>query len=163
MMKNMSERPLKGASGVIREGIMEDEKGFVIKDRRRFDDTGDTRPESPREEPPAKPQEPKPEAKAAETSQDEKAQEASTEQPFPELNFSTFVFSLGTSAMFHFGDFPDPATKKAERNLEAAKQTIDILGILKDKTKGNLNDEEGRLLESLLYELRMRYVRETAK
>jgi Domain of unknown function (DUF1844) len=145
---------------------MEDEKqekGFVIKDRRRFDDSGETRPETPREEPPAKPQEPKPEAKAAEPHEDEKAQGASTEQPFPELNFSTFVFSLGTSAMYHFGDFPDPVTKKAERNLEAAKQTIDILAILKDKTKGNLSDDEERLLESLLYELRMRYVRETGK
>jgi hypothetical protein len=144
---------------------MEDEKqekGFVIKDRRRFDDSGEAKPESPREEA-AKPQEPKPDATAAEPRQDEKAQEASTEQPFPELNFATFVFSLGTSAMYHFGDFPDPVTKKAERNLEAAKQTIDILGILKEKTKGNLNDDEERLLESLLYELRMRYVRETAK
>jgi hypothetical protein len=142
---------------------MEDEKGFVIKDRRRFDDSGEARPETPREQAPAKPQESKPEAQAAEPRQDEKAQGTSTEQSFPELNFSTFVFSLGTSAMYHFGDFPDPVTKKAERNLEAAKQTIDILGILKDKTKGNLNDEEDRLLESLLYELRMRYVRETAK
>jgi len=79
------------------------------------------------------------------------------------MTFSTFVFSLGTSAMVHFGDFPDPVTKKAERNLEAAKQTIDILGILKDKTKGNLSDDEERLLESLLYELRMRYVRESGK
>jgi hypothetical protein len=142
---------------------MEDEKGFVIKDRRRFDDSGEAKPETPREEAAAKPQEPKPEAKAAETRQDEKAQKASTVQPFPELNFSTFVFSLGTSAMYHFGDFPDPATQKTERNLEAAKQTIDILGILKEKTRGNLNDEEERLLESLLYELRMRYVRETGK
>ena len=134
---------------------MEDEKGFVIKDRRRFDDTGDARPETP--------QEPKPDAKTAEARQEEKTQETGTEQSFPELNFTTFVFSLGTSAMYHFGDFPDPVTKKAERNLEAAKQTIDILGILKDKTKGNLNDEEDRLLESLLYELRMRYVKETAE
>ncbi len=142
---------------------MEDEKGFIIKDRRRFDDTGDVRPESPREEAAAKPQEPKPEAKTTEPRQEEKTQETGTEQSFPELNFATFVFSLGTSAMYHFGDFPDPATKKTERNLEAAKQTIDILGILKEKTKDNLNDEEDRLLESLLYELRMRYVRETAK
>lgn len=145
---------------------MEDEKqekGFVIKDRRRFDDTGDARPETHREEAAAKPQEPKPEAKTAEPRQEEKTQEAGTEQSFPELNFSTFVFSLGTSAMYHFGDFPDPATKKAERNLEAAKQTIDILAILKEKTRGNLTDDEDRLLESLLYELRMRYVRETAK
>jgi hypothetical protein len=142
---------------------MEDEKGFVIKDRRRFDDSGEAKPESPREEAADKPKEPTPEAKTAEPRTDEPKQQEQVEAPFPELNFSTFVFSLGTSAMFHFGDFPDPATKKAERNLEAAKQTIDILGILKDKTKGNLNDEEGRLLESLLYELRMRYVRETAK
>jgi hypothetical protein len=142
---------------------MEDEKGFVIKDRRRFDDSGEARPETPREETPAKPQEPRPEAQAAEPRQDEKAQGAPEGQPFPELNFSTFVFSLGTSAMYHFGDFPDPVTKKAERNLEAAKQTIDILAILKDKTKGNLGEDEEKLLESLLYELRMRYVRETVK
>ena len=145
---------------------MEDEKqekGFVIKDRRRFDDTGDTRPESPREEPPAKPQEPTPDAKTAEPRTDEPKQQEQTEATFPELNFSTFVFSLGTSAMYHFGDFPDPATRKAERNLEAAKQTIDSLAILQAKTKGNLSDDEERLLDSLLYELRMRYVRETAK
>jgi hypothetical protein len=142
---------------------MEDEKGFIIKDRRRFDDSGEARPETPREQAPAKPQESKPEAQAAEPRQDEKAQGTSTEQSFPELNFSTFVFSLGTSAMYHFGDFPDPVTKKAERNLEAAKQTIDILAILKDKTKANLSEDEERLLESLLYELRMRYVRETVK
>jgi len=145
---------------------MEDEKqekGFVIKDRRRFDDTGDVRPETPREEAAAKPQEPKPEAKTAEPRSEEPKQQAQADAPFPDLNFATFVFSLGTSAMYHFGDFPDPVSKKAERNLEAAKQTIDILGILKDKTKGNLSDDEDRLLESLLYELRMRYVRETTK
>jgi hypothetical protein len=142
---------------------MEDEKGFVIKDRRRFDDSGEARSETPQGEAAAKPQEPKPEPKAAEPRTDEPKQQAQAEATFPELNFATFVFSLGTSAMVHFGDFPDPVTKKAERNLEAAKQTIDILGILKDKTKGNLSEDEDRLLESLLYELRMRYVRETAK
>ena len=138
---------------------MEDEKGFVIKDRRRFDDTGEARPDVPKEEA-AKTQEPKPEARDAEPRIDPSAQQAQEEASFPDLNFSTFVFSLGTSAMYHFGDFPDPVTKKAERNLEAAKQTIDILGILQDKTKGNLSEDEERLLESLLYELRMRYVRE---
>jgi hypothetical protein len=142
---------------------MEDEKGFVIKDRRRFDESGEARPEQPREEPTAKPQEPKPEARATEPRQGEKAQGAATEQSFPELNFSTFVFSLGTSAMYHFGDIPDPVTKKAERNLEAVKQTIDILAILQEKTKGNLIEDEERLLESLLYELRMRFVRESGK
>ncbi len=142
---------------------MEDEKGFVIKDRRRFDDSGEAKPEAPREAAADKPKEPTPEAKTAEPRTDEPKQQEQTEANFPELNFSTFVFSLGTSAMYHFGDFPDPATKKADRNLEAAKQTIDILAILQAKTKGNLSDDEERLLDSLLYELRMRYVRETAK
>ena len=136
------------------------EKGFVIKDRRRFDDSGEARPQTPGEEPAPKPQEPKPEAKDAGPRAERPAGPEQEETTFPDLNFSTFVFSLGTSAMYHFGDFPDPVTKKAERNLEAAKQTIDILGILKDKTKGNLSEDEERLLESLLYELRMRYVRE---
>jgi len=142
---------------------MEDEKGFIIKDRRRFDDSGEVKPEAPLEEAAAKPKKPTPEAKAAEPKADEPRQDKEAESSFPELDFSTFVFSLGTSAMYHFGDFPDPATKKAERNLEAAKQTIDILAILQAKTKGNLSDDEERLLDSLLYELRMRYVRETAK
>jgi hypothetical protein len=142
---------------------MEDEKGFIIKDRRRFDDSGEIKQETPREEAAAKPKEPTQEAKTAEPRTDEPEQQEQAEATFPELNFSTFVFSLGTSAMYHFGDFPDPATKKAERNLEAAKQTIDILAILQAKTKGNLNDDEERLIDSLLYELRMRYVRETAK
>lgn len=135
------------------------EKGFVIKDRRRFDDSGEARPEPPKEEA-SRPQEPNAEAKEAEPRAGKPGKPAEEEASFPDLNFSTFVFSLGTSAMYHFGDFPDPVTKKAERNLEAAKQTIDILGILQDKTKGNLSEDEERLLESLLYELRMRYVRE---
>lgn len=135
------------------------EKGFVIKDRRRFDDAGEARPDAQKEKT-AGPRQPNVEAKEAEPREEKPAGQAQDEASFPDLNFSTFVFSLGTSAMYHFGDFPDPVTKKAERNLEAAKQTIDILGILKDKTKGNLGDDEERLLESLLYELRMRYVRE---
>ena len=138
---------------------MEDEKGFIIKDRRRFDDSGEARPEVPKEEA-ASPQEPEAEAAQTEPRTEKPAGQDRDEASFPDLNFSTFVFSLGTSAMYHFGDFPDPVTKKAERNLEAAKQTIDILGMLQDKTKGNLSDDEERLLESLLYELRMRYVRE---
>ena len=59
-----------------------------------------------------------------------------------------------------FRDFPDPVTKEAKRNLVAAKQTIDILNILEAKTKGNLDEDEKQLMEGILYELRMRYVKE---
>jgi hypothetical protein len=78
--------------------------------------------------------------------------------PLPEINFASFIISLSSSALFHFGEIPDPATNQKQRNLPLAKQTIDILGLLKEKTKGNLDREENQLLESLLYDLRMRYV-----
>ena len=76
------------------------------------------------------------------------------------MNFASFIFSLSTTAMYHFGDFPDPVTKEGRRNLPAAKQTIDILSILKTKTEGNLDEREKEMLDGVLYELRMRYVKE---
>jgi hypothetical protein len=69
---------------------------------------------------------------------------------------------LSTSALFHFGDFPDPEGGKTEKNLPAAKQTIDILDMLNEKTKGNLNENENNLIQGALYELKMRYVKEKA-
>ncbi|MDO9585271.1 MAG: DUF1844 domain-containing protein, partial [Syntrophales bacterium] len=77
-----------------------------------------------------------------------------------EVNFSNFLISLSTSALFHFGDFPDPETQKAEKNLPAAKQIIDTLSMLKNKTEGNLDENEKNFLDGVLYELRMRYIKE---
>lgn len=74
------------------------------------------------------------------------------------LDFATFVVSLGESAWVHLGLVPNPMTGEKSVEMAAAKQTIDILGILEDKTKGNLNDEEEKLLSSLLYTLRMHFV-----
>lgn len=132
------------------------EKGFVIKDRRLFDESGSVRKE---EEAAAEKQ---PETTADEPDiPPETTDSPETEGgPFPEINFTSFIFSLSTTAMYHFGDFPDPVTKKGDRNLPAAKQTIDILSILKAKTEGNLDEDEKQLLEKLLFELRMRYVKE---
>jgi hypothetical protein len=67
---------------------------------------------------------------------------------------------LSTTVMFHFGDFPDPVSQKAERNLAAAKQTIDILGMIRSKTEGNLDENEKSLMDGILFELRMRYIKE---
>ncbi|MBU1744955.1 MAG: DUF1844 domain-containing protein [Proteobacteria bacterium] len=82
------------------------------------------------------------------------------DSPLPEINFAGFIFSLSTTAMYHFGDFPDPVTKESQRNLPAAKQTIDILSILKTKTEGNLDEQEKQMLDGILYELRMRFIKE---
>jgi len=79
----------------------------------------------------------------------------------PEITFSSFILSLSSSALFHFGEIPDPVTNKKQKNIELAKQTIDILGLLEKKTAGNLEKDEAVLLENLLYDLRMRYVNET--
>jgi hypothetical protein len=77
----------------------------------------------------------------------------------PRIDFSTFVLSLSTSALCHLGLVEDPQTgRKGEADLPLASQTIDTLAVLEEKTRGNLDDEERRLLESLLYELRMRFV-----
>jgi Domain of unknown function (DUF1844) len=63
----------------------------------------------------------------------------------------------------HLGDIPNPTTQQREKDLPAAKQMIDLLGILEDKTKGNLASDEERLLRQLLLDLRLRYVRETGR
>ena len=76
----------------------------------------------------------------------------------PQLTFTAFVLSLATSAAMHFGDLPDATGAHPEPNLEGAAQMIEILGLLEEKTKGNLTLEERGLLEQVLYELRMRFV-----
>jgi hypothetical protein len=136
------------------------EKGFVIKDRRHFDESGSARGDdmvpTAEEKPPTTEEETK-------APQDEAGAPDSDDSPLPEVNFASFIFSLSTSAMYHFGDFPDPVTKEGKRNLPAAKQTIDILSILRTKTEGNLDENERELLDGVLYELRMRFVKEMAK
>jgi hypothetical protein len=75
------------------------------------------------------------------------------------LSFAQFIISLGTTAAVHFGDLPDPVTgEQGEPNLIAASQMIDLLTLLQDKTRGNLDPAEAKLLDDLLFDLRMRFV-----
>jgi len=77
----------------------------------------------------------------------------------PKVDFSTFVLSLGTTALYQMGLAPDPASGESrEADLLAARQTVDTLEMLREKTRGNLEEEERNLIDSLLYELRMRFV-----
>ena len=82
--------------------------------------------------------------------------------PLPELDFAMFVLSLTHSAWVHLGDAPNPADGQRETNLAMARQTIDLLSLLQEKTRGNLSGDEERVLIQALYDLRMRYV-EVAK
>jgi hypothetical protein len=76
----------------------------------------------------------------------------------PPADFSTFILSLGSSALIHLGDLEPPGEDAKRRDLPMAKHTIDLLTLLRQKTKSNLTPEEDKLLESLLYDLRLRYV-----
>lgn len=122
-------------------------EGFVIKDR-RFSEEPDTKT---KEEP-----------ASVKTEEAKETAGKASEEPadYPPVNFTNFVISLSTSALFHFGDFPEHEGGKAEKNLPAAKQTIDILDMLQKKTAGNLDPNEASLIEGVLYELKMRYVKE---
>ena len=81
-------------------------------------------------------------------------------EPF-QIDFSTFIMSLTSSAFYHLGDMPDPSTGKKEVNLPAVQQTIDMLIMLREKTKGNLKEDEEKLIEQLIYELQVKYVAKT--
>ena len=83
---------------------------------------------------------------------------SSSGERLPDIDFGTCVLSLSSSALMHLGLTPNAETGTVIKNLPMAKQTIDILGMLQEKTKGNLTNEEDRLLSELLYDLRLKYV-----
>ena len=130
-----------------------EDKGYTVKDRRYLHLS---------EEEKAKIREEEAAQKAAPEAQEAagEASAAAGEVPLPELTFSTFIFSLGTSAFTHLGAIPDPQTGQTQKDLILAKQTIDLLGLLREKTRNNLTAEEENLFDSLLYDLRMKYIQE---
>lgn len=89
--------------------------------------------------------------------QDRGASTAAREEP-PEARFDLFLSGLAMEALIALGEMPHPATRKQAANLPQAKYLIDVLGLLDEKTKGNLSVEEAKLLKDALYQLRMRYL-----
>lgn len=75
-----------------------------------------------------------------------------------QLTFSTFILSLSTSALVNLGELPDPLNNEKDVNLPLAKQTIGLIEMLMEKTKGNLTEDENRLIEGILYDLRLKYI-----
>jgi len=127
----------------------EEEKSFVIRDRRFT-----AQKESAEEPKPKKEEEGTGEPPPREDVLQEEAQ-------VPEINFTNFLLSISTSALIQLGEVPDPVSKQSVKQLSSAKQTIDLIGMLQEKTKGNLSSEEEKLIEYILYDLRMRYVKAT--
>jgi hypothetical protein len=134
---------------------MTEKKDFIIKDKRMFaEGSEDQKVDKQKAEPESeKPKEKVPEEKA-------ETEKEGPEYQLPEINFATFIFSLNHSVLVHLGVVEDPVTGKKEKNLPIAKQTIDILGMLEEKTKGNLTKDEEKMLKNMLYDLRMIYIKE---
>lgn len=140
--------------------MSEEKKDFIVKDRRIFSQDAEQKQDVDE----------KPETDAAQAADRESARRVSQEQPtgekheeelqLPEINFPTFVASLNASALVHLGVIDDPATGMKSKNLPMAKQTIDILSMLQQKTEGNLTKEETDMLKNILYDLRITYVKE---
>ncbi len=125
--------------------------GFKVTDRRSFTDDAGTADDAPDEAPAA-------------SSSAASVAGVAAEAPvaaFPPVDFHTFVLSLGSSALLHLGEIENPNDGVSQKDLPLAKHTIDILVMLEEKTKGNLSSAEERLMESLLYDLRLRYVEAT--
>ena len=89
---------------------------------------------------------------------DQPANAKRSENELPKIDFATFVLSLSHSALMHLGEAPHPETNEVTTDLALAKQNIDLLGLLEEKTKGNLSGDEERLLAQVLFDLRMRFV-----
>lgn len=77
----------------------------------------------------------------------------------PPLDFTTFILSLSTSVLMNLGLVENPVTGKTEKEPAVAKQTIDLITLLKEKTRGNLTEEESKLVDDVLHELRLWYVK----
>lgn len=133
----------------------QEDQGFRVTDKRLFGEDG-----KPREGVAAEGQKEQEAAKApaggARAAAPEKAG-LGTER----IDFPSYVLSYYTQSLVLLGEVPNPYTNKVEEDLEAARHTVDILGMLKEKTKGNLTAEEERLLDSVLYEVRLKYMAKT--
>jgi len=130
----------------------ETEKGFVIKDKRSLDETGTLKADAAKSE--------NEEKGSGKKGMGKKASRKNTEMPLPEINFPALIFSLSSTALFHLGELPDPQTHEKKKDIPLAKHAIDTIAMLKEKTKGNLTGEEEKFIETVLADLRLRYVKE---
>ncbi len=134
--------------------------GFKVSDKRRFTAEGENKAGEPAGEQAAKPleeprePEPAPEPEAV----DKEAEERASAEELPPLTFAGFVIGLANSALFQLGLIPVSQEGQPKKDLQAARQTIDIIALLEEKTRGNLTDEEKRIITETLFQLRMAFV-----
>ncbi|MFQ5329193.1 MAG: DUF1844 domain-containing protein [Thermodesulfobacteriota bacterium] len=134
------------------DGVMEEkEREFKVVDKRRVSTGGDSLEHE------AGNGEPAPGSVQATDGEREAAASGGGEEALPTADFTTFMISMGASVMMHLGDMPDPVTDTVEQNLPLARHTIDTIEMLREKTRGNLTEDEEMIFENLLADLKMRY------
>ncbi len=128
----------------------QEQQSFRVTDKRGFNEDGDVRaPDAPPENDGAK---------TADSGPEEKAGKGAQGQP---IDFPSYILSYYTQGLVLLGEVPNPYTQKKEEDVEAARHTVDILTMLQQKTKGNLSKDEEQLLDSVLYELRIKFMAKT--
>ena len=139
-------------------------RGFKVEDRRRFSPEGELKPE-PKTAPAQAAEKPSAAFVAEEAAavrqaeaEAEAAAEAAYEGSRETITFASFIVGLSTEALAFLGEMPNPATGEHQADLRAAEQIIDIIGILREKTRGNLDSDEESLMDAILFDLRMKYV-----
>jgi len=140
----------------------EENGGFRVTDKRRFSPEGESRQE---EETPQKDQSEQQATTEAASEFDDAAKTASSAdvggeqtEALPPLDFSTFVLSMANTALFQLGLVRVPEQNESVKDLQGARQTIDLIALLEEKTRGNLTDQESKILTETLYQLRMAFV-----
>ncbi len=136
----------------------QEDQGFRVTDKRAFREDGEAR---------------SPEATDSKEDLRDKEQQATRREskgpaetetpPRPPIDFPSYILSYYTQGLVLLGEVPNPYTNKKEEDVEAARHTIDILAMLEEKTKNNLRPDEQQLLETVLYELRMKFMAKTNK
>ena len=132
----------------------EEPEGFRVTDKRSFQEDGEGRTPDVQEKEDEKTQEQPSSEEKSETSDQDKP-------PRQPIDFPSYILSYYTQGLVLLGEVPNPYSGKKEEDVDAAKHTIDILAMLKEKTKGNLSPDEDKLLENVLYELRMKFMSKT--
>ena len=130
----------------------QDEQSFKVTDKRGFQEDGKASDVS------SDPKETPVDASSSAAANTPPEQEL---PPRPPIDFPSYLLSYYTQGLVLLGEVPNPYTNKKEEDVEAARHTIDILTMLEQKTKGNLTKEEQQLLETVLYELRMKFMART--
>lgn len=151
----------------------EKDSGFKVKDRRRFDSSGNLRGEEDKNQ-----EKSEKETQTGRSSQSSPAESASQQPDFvmsesesksefskhsdAPIDFSSFVLSLATQVMIQLGEIPAPGGANIPQDIHAARQTIEVLGLLEEKTKGNLSKSEQAMMEEILHNLRLTYVQKAS-